>query len=97
MTTTETTDKKPLWLLIEDQILSSGGGNSEQAIADMATALDGTGYNVSKNAGNMIHLRRALAARSKVGTERRRPVLASNGRATGPTGRAPGLPARGRR
>lgn len=65
--TTETAEKKPLWLLIEEQILSSGGGNSEQAIADMAAALDATGYNVSKHGGNMIHLRRAVAARAAAG------------------------------
>jgi hypothetical protein len=72
MTTTETTDKKPLWLLIEEQILglSSGdldAGNLEATIANTASALDDSGYNVSKNAGNMIHLRRALTTRVKVG------------------------------
>lgn len=67
VTTDVTTEKKPLWLLIEEQILSSGGANSEQAVANMAAALDDTGYNVSKNGGNMIHLRRAVAARTKVG------------------------------
>ncbi len=72
MTTNETTDKQPLWLLIEEKILglSSGdleAGKLEQTIADMARALDDTGHNVSKNGGNMIHLRRALGARIKVG------------------------------
>lgn len=72
MTTNETTDKQPLWLLIEEQILglSSGdlaAGKLEGTIATTAQTLDDTGHNVSKNGGNMIQLRRALAARIKVG------------------------------
>jgi len=72
MTTNEITDKQPLWLLIEEQILglSSGdleAGKLEQTIANMAKALDDTGHNVSKNGGNLLQLRWALDARIKVG------------------------------
>jgi hypothetical protein len=72
MTTNEITDKQPLWLLIEEKILglSSGdleAGKLEQTIDHMAKALDDTGHNVSKNGGNLLQLRRALAARIKVG------------------------------
>jgi hypothetical protein len=61
MTTNETTDKQPLWLLIEEKILalSSGdleAGKLEQTIDHMAKALDDTGHNVSKNGGNLLHL-----------------------------------------
>jgi hypothetical protein len=72
MTTNETTSKQPLWLLIEEKILglSAGdldAGKLEQTIAQLANALDDTGHNVSKNGGNLIELRRALAARIKAG------------------------------
>jgi hypothetical protein len=72
MTTNETTDKQPLWLLIEEKILalSSGdleAGKLEQTIDHMAKALDDTGHNVSKNGGNLLQLRWALDARIKVG------------------------------
>jgi len=72
MTTTETTDKQPLWLLIEENILDLNSadleaGKLEQTIANVAAALDDTGHNVSKNGGNLIQLRRALDARIKVG------------------------------
>ena len=72
MTTNETTDKQPLWLLIEEKILglSSGdldAGKLEETIANTAKALDDTGHNVSKNGGNLIQLRRALGERIKVG------------------------------
>jgi hypothetical protein len=72
MTTNETTSKQPLWLLIEEKILglSAGdldAGKLEQTIAQLANALDDTGHNVSINGGNLIELRRALAARIKAG------------------------------
>lgn len=72
MTTIETTDKQPLWLLIEEKILglSSGdlnAGKLEQTIQHMAKDLDDTGHNVSKNGGNLIQLRRAMGARVKAG------------------------------
>ena len=72
MTTNDTTNKQPLWLLIEEKILglSSGdlaAGKLEQTIDHMAKALDDTGHNVSKNGGNLLQLRWALDARIKVG------------------------------
>ncbi len=72
MTTIEKTDKQPLWLQIEKQILgvSSGdleAGKLEQTVADVAKALDDTGHNVSRNGGNLLQLRRALGERIKVG------------------------------
>ena len=72
MTTNEIADKQPLWLLIEEQILALSSddfktGKLEQTIANMATALDDTGYNVSKNGGYLLQLRRALNERIKVG------------------------------
>ncbi len=72
MTTNETADKQPLWLLMEEKILGLssddlGAGNLEQTIADVAKALDDTGYNVSRNGGYLIQLRGALDERIKVG------------------------------
>ncbi len=72
MTTSELTEKQPLWLLIEEKILglSAGdleAGKLEETIANVAKALDDTGYNVSKNGGYLIQLRSALDARIKVG------------------------------
>ena len=69
-------DKRPLWLMIEDEILQLtsndlSDGNVEQTIQRTAKALDGTGVNVSQNAGNVLQLRRAVDARIKVG----RPLL----------------------
>jgi hypothetical protein len=71
------TDKMPIWLQIEQQILKldSGdlsGDNLENAVQSIAKELDGNGLNVSKNAGNMLLLRGALDARASVG----RPLLA---------------------
>jgi hypothetical protein len=76
MTTESTTDKRPLWLLIEDKILGLTSddlspGNLEQTIQRTAAALDETGINISQNAGNMLQLRWAVDARIKVG----RPML----------------------
>lgn len=72
MTTQSVAGQRPLWLLIEDQIqgltaddLSSG--NLEQTIQRTAKALDETGCSVLKNAGNMLQLRWAVEARTKVG------------------------------
>ena len=72
MTTNATTDKQPLWLQIEEQILNLssgdlGAGKLEQTIADVAKALDDTGHNVSRNGGNLLQLRAALGTRIKVG------------------------------
>jgi hypothetical protein len=76
MTTQSSADKRPLWLLIEDNILGLNpddlsSGNLEQTIRRTASALDQAGINVSKNAGNMLQLRAAVGARVKVG----RPML----------------------
>ncbi len=72
MTTSETAEKQPLWLLIEEKILglSAGdleAGKLEQTIANLSKALDDTGRNVSRHGGNMIELRRALHARVTTG------------------------------
>jgi len=62
--------------MIEDELLQLtdndlSGGNVEQTIQRTAKALDDTGINVSRNAGNLLQLRRAVDARTKVG----RPLL----------------------
>jgi hypothetical protein len=66
------TDKAPLWFLIEEKIQDLGsqdlsGGNLENAVQGVAKDLDGTGYNVTLHAGNMLRLRRAMAARAEAG------------------------------
>ena len=72
MTTSEQTEKKPLWLLIEDRILQADsqdllGHNPEASIQRIAGELDGEGYNVSRHGGNMIQLRFAVDKARKVG------------------------------
>jgi len=72
MTTSETTEKRPLWLLIEEQILAAdsqdlSGGNLETSIQRIAGELDNSGYNVSKYGGNLLKLRRAVADSAKAG------------------------------
>jgi hypothetical protein len=76
MATRPAADKRPFWLMIEDQIVQLAdndlsGGSLEQTIQRTAKALDDTGINVSRNAGNLLQLRRAVDARIKVG----RPLL----------------------
>jgi hypothetical protein len=76
MTTSEATKKRPLWLLMEENILELGsqdlsGGNLEASIQRIAAELDKTGYNVSRHGGNMLQLRWALNETRKVG----RPLL----------------------
>jgi hypothetical protein len=73
MTTSESTEKKPLWLSIEENIsaLDSedlSGGNLEAAIQKIAAELDNAGYNVSGHGGNMIELRGAVNDAQKVGS-----------------------------
>jgi hypothetical protein len=73
MTTSETTEKKPLWLSIEENIsaLDSeelSGGNLEAAIQKIAGELDSAGYNVSGHGGNMIELRGAVNDAQKAGS-----------------------------
>jgi len=72
MTANATTQRRPLWLLIEDKIsdLTSADlipGSLEQTIRRAAVDLDGGGYNVSLHAGHMLQLRAAVAARVDVG------------------------------
>ena len=72
MTTSESTEKKPLWLSIEENIsaLDSeelSGGSMEAAIQKIAGELDNAGYNVSGHGGNMIELRGAVSDAQKAG------------------------------
>ncbi len=67
---------KPLWLSIEAKIADLGSSDfeantQEATVHKIAGALDGEGFNVSRNAGNMLMLRSAVDARQKVG----RPLL----------------------
>lgn len=76
MTTSQTTAKKPLWLLIEEKILENdpqnlSEENLEETIQCIAGELDDTGYNVSRHGGNMIQLRFAVNRAREVG----RPLL----------------------
>ena len=66
------TDKTPMWLKIEEQIVSLGtpdlaGDKLESEIQRMAGALDNSGINVSRNAGNMLQLRAAVTDTATVG------------------------------
>ncbi len=72
MTTSDATEKKPLWLLIEENFLGLSEQdlseeNREQTTQRIAGELDNTGYNVSLHGGNMIQLRQAIDGRCKVG------------------------------
>ena len=72
MTTTEATEKKPLWLLIEENILGLesqdlSGANLEASIQRIAGELDSAGYNVSRHGGNLLQLRWAVNERNKNG------------------------------
>ena len=72
MTTSDATEKKPLWLLIEENILELdsqdlSGENLEASIQRIAGELDNAGYNVSRHAGNMLQLRWAMDDTLKVG------------------------------
>jgi len=72
MTTSDAAEKKPLWLLIEENILELdsqdlSGENLEASIQRIAGELDNTGYNVSHHGGNMLQLRWAINAAHKVG------------------------------
>jgi hypothetical protein len=76
MTTSDATEKKPLWLLIEENILELDsqdllGENLEASIQRIAGELDNAGYNVSHHGGNMLQLRWAMNETGKVG----RPLL----------------------
>jgi len=72
MTTSDATEKKPLWLSIEENILELdsqdlSGDSLEASIQRIAGELDNAGYNVSHHGGNMIELRSAMTETQKVG------------------------------
>ena len=72
MTTNETAEKKPLWLLIEENILELdpkdlSEGSLEASIQQVAGQLDNSGYNVSHHGGNMLQLRWAMNDACKLG------------------------------
>lgn len=72
MATEEAANKKPLWLLIEEEFLALdpqevSGAGLEAAIQRVAGNLDGKGYNVSKHGGNLMQLRWAAEDMRKVG------------------------------
>jgi len=72
MATSDETKKKPLWLLIEENILKLdsqdlSGENLEASIQRIVGELDNAGYNVSHHGGNMLQLRWAMNETSKVG------------------------------
>ena len=72
MTTSEQTEKEPLWLSIEENLLKLNpqdlaGAGQEAAIKKAAADLDAAGYNVSKDGGNMLELRWAVDAMLQVG------------------------------
>ena len=72
MTTSDATEKKPLWLLIEENILELdsqdlSGENLEASIQRIAGELDNAGYNVSHHGGNMLQLRWAMNETHEVG------------------------------
>ena len=84
MATSEAAEKKPLWLLIEENILeldSKGlsGENLEASIQRIAGNLDNAGYNVSHHGGNMLELRWAMNDAHKVG----RPLMKDFNKAVG--------------
>ena len=72
MATSDATEKKPLWLLIEENIAGTGlqafsGENLEASIQGIAGKLDSAGYNVSLHGGNLFDLRQAVNKALKVG------------------------------
>jgi len=72
MAASNATEKKPLWLLIEENILDLdlqdlSGENFEESIQRIAGELDNAGYNVSHHGGNLLQLRWAMNETHKVG------------------------------
>jgi len=72
MTTSDETQKKPLWLLIEENFLELdskdlSGEKLEASIQRIAGELDNAGYNVSHHGGNMLQLRWAMDDMREVG------------------------------
>jgi hypothetical protein len=76
MTAGTETMSRPLWLVIEEKVAGLDdadltGDGKERAVHRLAGELDEGGFNVSRHAGNLMALRRALDARAAVG----RPML----------------------
>ncbi len=72
MATSNLAEKRPLWLLIEENILGLDtrgllAENLEASIRRVAEDLDATGCNVSGNGGRLLQVRWALNDASKVG------------------------------
>ena len=72
MTTSNATEKKPLWLQIEESILGLdsqdlSGAKFEESVQQIAGELDNAGFNVSHHGGNLLKLRWALDETRKVG------------------------------
>ena len=72
MTTTDETEKKPLWVGIEEKLLELNPGElsgqaKEAAIQKVVGELDNEGFNVSKSGGKMMQLRWAMDDMLKVG------------------------------
>ncbi|MCD6585109.1 MAG: hypothetical protein J7K96_05035 [Desulfobacteraceae bacterium] len=72
MATSKATEKKPLWLLIEESFLeldaqALSGENLEASIQRISGELDNSGYNVSRHGGNMLQLRWAMNDMREVG------------------------------
>lgn len=72
MTTTDETEKKPLWVGIEEKLLELNPGElsgqaKEAAIQKIVGELDNEGFNVSKSGGRMMQLRWAMDEMLKVG------------------------------
>jgi hypothetical protein len=72
MATEEAVKKKPLWLLIEEELLALdpqtlSGEGVEATVHRLAGNLDGKGYNVSKHGGHLLQLRQAMGDMRKVG------------------------------
>jgi hypothetical protein len=72
MTTSDEKVKKPLWLLIEENLIKLDSQdiseqNLETSIQRIAGELDNSGYNVSHHGGNLLKLRWAVDKMRKVG------------------------------
>lgn len=73
MTTSEATETKPLWLLMEEKIgqldpQALSGAGLEASIQKIAGELDDAGANVSCHGGNLIKLRFAIEKARRAGT-----------------------------
>jgi len=66
------TENKPLWLSIEESILTLGtadlsGSNQEASVQKIAAELDTAGFNVSGHGGNLLEVRWAVDEARKIG------------------------------